>query len=130
MREVIDSSSIPSRELEFVFRNQSLILKNANAIRNGEHKLEYGPDFGMAKTDDIVGAILSRFRNPKDTVVLSGLRRGPNGVININKKIQKHLGIQGQIEIGQGYKIEEGDKVIHTINDYNKGVFNGNIGYI
>jgi exodeoxyribonuclease V alpha subunit len=130
MKEVINCDNIPSQELGFVFRNQSTILKNANQIRNGQSRLVYNDEFSRWKTDVPIDAILSIFEDPRNTTVLSGLRKGPNGVIKINKAVQKKLGRKGSVSIGQGYRIQEDDKVIHTVNDYTKGVFNGNIGYV
>lgn len=135
MHSLINCPDISSTHLDFVYRNQSTILKNANKIRVGEWDLDIDETFMTSDSkDDLLVIPLAynpdRNRPMKDTLIISGIKKGEMGVIALNLMMQNLFGKQGEVFIGGEYKATLGDKVIQTKNDYSKGVFNGNIGYI
>ncbi len=69
----------------------------------------------------------------KDMQILSPMQKGPAGVKNLNQILQKYLNrsimLQRYVE-RFGVKYYVGDKVMQTENNYNKAVFNGDIGFI
>jgi exodeoxyribonuclease V alpha subunit len=74
-----------------------------------------------------------RFRvNPlSDIQVLAPMHRGSCGAIALNEKLQDRLnpGPKPEIRIGDR-KFRSGDRVMQTVNNYDKGVFNGELGHI
>jgi exodeoxyribonuclease V alpha subunit len=71
--------------------------------------------------------------SPEDIQVLSPMRRGLLGVDNLNARLQSLLNPpdarKGEVRRGQTvFRI--GDRVLQTANNYDKGVFNGEIGRI
>tara|TARA_Y100000310_G_C20697237_1_gene826573 strand:- start:1139 stop:3205 length:2067 start_codon:yes stop_codon:yes gene_type:complete len=135
MHSLINCNAIPTTYLDFVYRNQSMILKNANKIREGKWDLETDETFMMSDSKDdllvIPLAYSSSIKFPmQDTLVISGIKKGAMGVYSLNLMLQDLFGKTGSINIGANYKATMGDKVIQTHNDYNKGVFNGNIGWV
>src|SRR6185436_3652921 len=66
----------------------------------------------------------------EDVQVIAPMYRGECGVDALNERLREKLG-QGGREITQGSRRwREGDRVIHTRNDYEKEVFNGDMGRI
>jgi exodeoxyribonuclease V alpha subunit len=78
---------------------------------------------GYLRQRDVVGA-LRLFERCR---VLAALRRGPFGVDEINRLIAARLENQGLIEGGDEYR---GKPVMVTVNDYEVGLFNGDIGLL
>lgn len=69
----------------------------------------------------------------KDVQILSPMRRSVTGVDELNRRMQSVLNPvrDGCNEVkGPGFTFREGDKVIQTTNNYDKEVFNGEIGRI
>ena len=66
-----------------------------------------------------------------DIQVLSPMYKGAVGVTMLNEKLQAHLNPSavGQVEWGD-HILRVGDKVMQTRNNYDKGVFNGDVGWI
>lgn len=136
--------------LAFIFRQaqQSLIVSNAHRVNLGEAPLynQSGQDFFLAAADGPQDAAdrvveLVQQRIPKkfnlnpllDVQVLAPMHRGEAGVINLNQRLQAALNppAAGRVErvIG-GRLLRSGDKVMQTRNNYNKDVFNGDMGRI
>ncbi|MCX7598296.1 MAG: ATP-dependent RecD-like DNA helicase [Armatimonadetes bacterium] len=70
---------------------------------------------------------------PEEVQVLSPMRRGPLGVDSLNARLQELLNPPGprRPEVRRGQTIFRlGDRVLQTANNYDKGVFNGEIGHI
>ena len=92
------------------------------------------PEEGVDKIVKIVGQRLPETFgvNPiEDVQVLTPMNRGVLGARNLNMSLQKILNdknINGLNVFGQAFNI--GDKVIHLTNDYEKDVYNGDIGFI
>lgn len=67
----------------------------------------------------------------KDIQVLTPMNRGGLGARSLNVELQKLLNPQGAPKINRyGWTFAPGDKVIQNINNYDKDVFNGDIGTI
>jgi len=74
----------------------------------------------------ILGVLEKTGFSLKDIQVLCPIKKGLLGVIELNKFLQFTLNKNTQ-EL-KGFKLS--DRVIHTVNNYKKGVFNGEVGYI
>ncbi len=151
LADLIESDRIPVVRLEKVFRQseESRITANAHRIRKGQMpQLSRPPgddlvDFYFMPEPDparivekivtlITGRIPERFGfDPLvDVQVLTPMHRGPTGAQNLNKVLQDALNPRGEeLTFGeQRYRV--GDRVMQTRNDYEKQVFNGDMGTI
>lgn len=124
-QDLIESNLIKTTKLEKVYRQagDSHIIKNAYAILNDE-ALDYTStsDFEFIECEDveeIQNYIKDRYNRDK-TMILSPQHESQLGTDVLN------LIIQNKDEDG----FYEYDKVIQNTNDYDLGVFNGNLGYI
>ncbi len=151
LRDIIESGVIPVVELNEIFRQAmgSLIITNAHRINRGEFpripdpKEEKLQDFYFIQKEtpeDVLATILelvtsripSRFNiNPVDGIqVLTPMHRGVIGAENLNKVLQEALN-KSQVDLPRGGRVYKlGDKVMQVKNDYDKEVFNGDIGRI
>ena len=66
----------------------------------------------------------------KDLQVLAPLHRGVGGIGNLNDQIRDSLNPDGATHVMGHNLFREGDKVIQTRNNYDKDVFNGDMGII
>ena len=151
LKDIIASGLVPVVELNEIFRQAmgSLIITNAHRINQGEFpripdpKEETLQDFYFIQKEtpeDVLATILdlvtnripSRFKiNPIDGIqVLTPMHRGVIGAENLNKVLQEALN-KSEVELPRGGRIYKlGDKVMQIKNDYDKEVFNGDIGRI
>jgi exodeoxyribonuclease V alpha subunit len=150
LRDVIQSEIAPVTRLSVIFRQAagSHIIENAHRINQGE-----GPHFPKQSDDffrfpakepeeaadwieDLVAKrIPERFKlHPRDDIqVIAPMYRGPAGVDALNARLQAALNPGGALKaerhlFGQTYRV--GDKVMQIRNDYDKQVFNGDIGFL
>ena len=66
-----------------------------------------------------------------DIQVLAPMYRGPTGVNSLNEELQARLNPKAFAEIEWGGRvIRVGDKVMQVRNNYDKGVFNGDVGWV
>ena len=147
LRDIIDSQQIPVVRLTRIFRQAqtSRIVMNAHAINAGQFpNISNGKqtDFFFIKAEDadsIPGLIVSLVRdrlsrtygcNPKEIQVLTPMQRGITGAGNLNIELQNALNPKGESLTRGGYTFRRGDKVMQIRNNYDKNVFNGDIGYI
>ena len=154
LRDVIDSGTVPVLRLTEVFRQaaESAIIANAHRINRGvlpvfPEKDEAGkagpsdfyfveaaePDDGVARVLQLVTeAIPRRFRlDPREDIqVLCPMRNGELGARHLNVKLQEALNPSGESIDRFGWTFRVGDRVMQTVNDYEKNVFNGDIGRI
>ncbi len=149
LRDLLRSESIPTVRLTELFRQaqQSQIVVNAHRINAGQMpslKREQNTDFFFVHEDDPVHAqqLVLDFvqrRIPKhyhlnpmtDIQVLSPMYRGPVGVNSLNEELQARLNPDAPASLEWGGKVfRVGDKVMQQRNDYDKGVFNGDVGWI
>jgi len=150
LRDLIDSGTVPTATLTQIHRQarRSLIVVNAHQILHGQPlrlRSEYGdePDFFVMERDDpdaavetIVELVLNRIpprfsMNPvKDIQVLTPMYKGCLGASNLNQRLQDALN-PGQSRIRKGDKeFRVGDRIMQIKNNYNKDVFNGDVGFI
>ncbi len=150
LRDLIQSGAVPCEALETIFRQQAggLIVQNAHRINHGERLIfpEEGDttaDFYFIESEDpeaviqrmlelVTQRIPKRFGlNPmSDIQVLTPMRRNQLGADNLNAVLQQALNPTGhEIErFGRTYR--KGDRVMQVRNNYDKEVFNGDIGSI
>ena len=65
-----------------------------------------------------------------DIQILTPMHRGITGSLNLNKKIQEKINFDSKGMEFRGMWFKVGDKVMQQQNDYEKGVFNGDLGRI
>ncbi|MDE7421444.1 MAG: ATP-dependent RecD-like DNA helicase [Muribaculaceae bacterium] len=147
LRDIIDSRQIPVVRLTRIFRQaqSSRIVMNAHAINAGQFpNISNGKqtDFFFIKAEDadaIPGLIVSLVRDrlskaygykPKEIQVLTPMQRGNTGAGNLNTELQNALNPSDVSLTRGGYTFRQGDKVMQIRNNYDKNVFNGDIGYI
>jgi exodeoxyribonuclease V alpha subunit len=150
LRDVIDSGAVPTVRLQRIFRqaDESRIVANAHAILRGEMPESAdaeapNADFFVVNRRDaeeaartvvelVTGRIPRRFGlNPRDDVqVLTPMHRGPAGTIALNAALQAALNPSGPALERRGVSYRAGDKVMQTKNDYERDVYNGDLGVI
>jgi exodeoxyribonuclease V alpha subunit len=152
LRNLIDSKAVPVVRLTEVFRQaaHSRIITAAHSINEGRMPQLTGADaaadFHFVDRDeperiadtllDIVqNRIPARFKlDPiRDVQVLCPMNRGSLGVRELNLRLQDHLNpVRAHEPLAErfGWQFRLRDKVIQTENDYDKEVFNGDIGQI
>lgn len=149
LQDIIHSKSIPVAHLNEVFRQAatSRIITNAHKINRGQM-----PDFPEGdepsdcyfveadepdKAVKLVGKLIresipKKFRfDPMDEIqILTPMQKGELGAKNLNHVLQQLLNPRGEEteRFGDIYRV--GDKVMQTENDYDKDVYNGDIGRI
>lgn len=130
LADLLNCHKIPSVKLSRIFRQEdnSQIITNAHKVINGDRDgYVSGEDFLLIEqpVEQIVDQIRRYLKQFPDAQILSPIYRGPLGVDALNDaaKHWKH---------GANYKPEfqVDDKVIQTVNNYNLGVYNGDIGKI
>ena len=148
LKDIIASERVDLVKLERIFRQaeDSDIIINAHRINKGLFpELKPGPqsDFFFIEEDDpeklveLINELCTR-RLPRyykvdpltDIQVLSPMQRGNTGAMNLNLVLQKSLNknTRGIDYGGRSYYL--GDKVMQIKNNYDKVVFNGDIGII
>ena len=150
LADIISSESVPIVRLTEVFRQaaQSQIITNSHKINRGDipdlSKPDGDSDFYFVQADDPETAVskiieLIKYRIPKrfglnpirDIQVLCPMNRGGVGVRSLNIELQSVLNPAGDNKIERfGWIFATGDKVMQVENDYNKEIYNGDIGYI
>src|SRR4051794_29066292 len=149
LADVIASGAVPVVRLSQVFRQaaQSRIVTNAHRINHGllpEPGEDPGSDFhlvrcrdpedGVAKLLEVVARrIPARFGlDPvKDVQVLCPMNRGGLGARSLNLELQRLLNPPGESRVERfGWTFGPGDKVMQVVNDYDKDVFNGDLGLV
>lgn len=147
LRDIIDSQQISVVRLTRIFRQaqSSRIVMNAHAINAGHFpniKNGLDTDFFFINQEDademvklIIGLVRERLPKkygypPKEIQVLTPMQRGTVGAGNLNIELQNALNPTGLSLTRGGYTFRQGDKVMQIRNNYDKNVFNGDIGYI
>ena len=150
LKDIIESNAVPVVELNEIFRQakESSIIVNAHLINEGkmpnlrssQDKLD---DFYFIEQEDpqkVMELIITlvKERIPKrfgfnaidDIQVLTPMHRGIVGASNLNVELQKAMnpGEDGINRFGRLYKVN--DKVMQILNNYDKEVYNGDIGRI
>ena len=145
--DLIKSRAIPSVRLNFIFRQDvsGLIVKNAHHVNAGE-PLEVSrgdSDFYFVRCEDpgmcvrraiefMAERIPRKFgMNPlEDVQVLTPMRRNVLGTDNLNAELQKALNPRGDSISRGGTVFRVGDRVMQLRNNYEKDVFNGDVGFV
>jgi len=150
LNDVMESGRVPVVELREIFRQarESSIIVNAHRINRGEiPHLQTSPDrlddFYFVEQEDpekvldlIVRLVKERipqrfgFDPLEDIQVLTPMHRGLVGAGNLNSALQKALnpGEDGLQRGGRLYRV--GDKIMQIRNNYDREVYNGDIGRI
>lgn len=150
LRDMIDSGVIPTTRLDTIFRQaeDSFIIVNAHRINQGEMPLfpreardfflfsEVDPEKVADRVVELVTTRISKkfgFDPLTDIQVLSPLHRGAAGVSNLNQRLQLALNpphnTKPEFRIGQRL-FRTGDRVMQIRNDYDRLIFNGDMGRI
>ncbi|PIU29159.1 MAG: ATP-dependent RecD-like DNA helicase, partial [Candidatus Hydromicrobium americanum] len=148
LSDIISSGIVPVIELKNIYRQEgeSLIIHNAHKVRDGQF-----PYIGKPKNNDfffiekeepeeVVDLILNLLtqRIPKsfnynplyDVQVLVPTNKGIVGVNNLNSRIQDILNFNSQKVLRGSVQYRLNDKVMQLKNNYEKDVYNGDIGFI
>jgi exodeoxyribonuclease V alpha subunit len=150
LRDMLRSGVAPVTRLNSIFRQaaDSAIVTNAHLINQGQFpKFAKGEgDFFLFPAEDaaaaadwIVDVVSERipqkfgFDAVRDIQVLTPIYRGPAGVIALNERLQEKLnppsGSKPERKL-YGTTFRLGDKVMQTQNNYDKDVYNGDIGFV
>ncbi|MCL6589541.1 MAG: ATP-dependent RecD-like DNA helicase [Firmicutes bacterium] len=149
LRDLIQSNRVPTVKLNVIFRQaeESLIVGNAHRINRGEFPFfsrerdfffieEANPEAIARLIPELVKTRLPGYLNCdafEDIQVLTPMRRTVTGVENLNLCLQEALNPpdpdKSEIKTGT-MTFRQGDKVMQIKNDYQKLVFNGDIGRI
>jgi exodeoxyribonuclease V alpha subunit len=151
LRDIIESGTIDVVRLDEIFRQEkeSLIVVNAHRVNQGQ-SLVYAPrtdknaDFYFIRQDDERKAFQTILKMCSSSIpyklglppispqiqVISPMYKGIVGVDNLNTELQARLnpGREG-LQVG-GREFRARDKIMQVRNDYDKDVFNGDIGIV
>lgn len=165
LKDIIESNCVKVVRLKDIFRQaqESMIVVNAHKINNGEMPILNGKDkdFYFIKSEepndtlqlviDLIHKRLPNFNKKWNSIqhiqVLTPMRKGVLGVVNLNKELQTILNPKSKYKKEKEYKdmiFRVGDKVMQTKNNYSLkwirikgegekeglGVFNGDVGYV
>ncbi len=150
LADIISSGAVPVVRLTEVFRQaaQSRIITSAHHINQGSipdlSQRSTDSDFYFVQADDPETAVariieLVKTRIPKrfgvdpirDIQVLCPMNRGGVGARSLNIELQAALNPASDHKVERfGWTFAPGDKVMQIENDYDKDVYNGDIGYI
>ncbi|MBU0973062.1 MAG: ATP-dependent RecD-like DNA helicase [Proteobacteria bacterium] len=149
LSDIIDSNQVRIFSLTKIFRQakESPIVMHAHSIRNGRM-----PDFKAATQDKLSEFYFIETQSPQRVVetilelcskripaafphideiqVLTPMHRGEAGTINLNQRLQAVLNDAKDGIESRGFTFKLGDKVMHLKNNYEKEVFNGDIGVV
>ncbi len=150
LRDLIASGIIPVTRLDTIFRQaeDSYIIVNAHRINRGEMPVCNGParDFFLFAADDaecaadlVLDIVAQRipakfgYDADRDIQVLSPMHRGAAGVGELNRRLQERLNPPDarKAESMHGARVfRVGDRVMQIRNDYDRQVFNGDMGRV
>ena len=150
LADVISSGAVPVVRLTEVFRQaaQSQIIVNAHRINQGVipdlRRPEAESDFYFVEADDpetavarIIELVKTRISRRfgldpiRDVQVLCPMNRGGVGARSVNIELQAALNPAGDRKVERfGWTFAPGDKVMQIENDYDKEVYNGDIGFV
>ncbi len=150
--DIIRSRAVPVIRLTQIFRQaaQSMIVQSAHRVHRGEFPLAmpeakwHGENCAFIEegdSDRIAGRVVKLVTEtlpgfgfpPQDVQVIAPLHRGAAGVSQLNDVLQETLNPPqpGHFELRRGGRlIRVGDRVLQLVNDYDKMVFNGDIGTV
>ena len=152
-KDMIESGVVPTVRLSTLHRQamESQININAKNILAGTTEIgDAGLQFDLNKQDfffftafnstqinnliiQSIDGLMKVGTRKEDIVVLSPMKKTEVGVQEINRILQEHLNPPSETknELVSGYNVfREGDRVMQTKNNYELGVYNGDVGYI
>lgn len=148
LHDLIRSGKIPTTKLAHIFRQaqNSMIVTNAHKINQGEMPStdlpdckkdfyfirEDKPEMTMSYIKTILNEKLKSYHiAPAQAVVLSPMNKGAVGTQQLNHDLQQLLNpVQQQFLVHTGTTFKVHDRVMQIKNNYDKKVFNGDIGTI
>lgn len=150
LRDLIESGTIPVVVLDTIFRQSqdSYIIVNAHRINEGEmpqfpkDAVDFFlfPEVDAARAADWVVELVKEripqkfgFNPQQDIQVLTPMHRGAVGVSELNQRLQDVLNParEGKAEVRHSSRVfRRGDRVMQTRNDYDRQIFNGDLGVI
>ena len=149
LHDLISSGAIPTAQLTEIFRQDSsgLIVRNAHRVNSGEEFelpaqgaesdfyfiRQNEPEKCLAFALDFMAERIPRHfhMDPlKDMQVLTPMRRNSLGAENLNAAIQRRLNPDGPAVVRGGTFFRAGDRVMQLRNNYDKDVFNGDVGFV
>ncbi len=148
LQDLIQGETLPVCRLKQIFRQGagSRIVANAHAINQGifpDLSLQWESDFHYVpaqEPEQIVETIIPLIKEelPKshqfhpfdDIQVLTPMKRGIIGTENLNVQLQRVLNPSSHPLQHMGRSFHVGDKIMQISNNYEKGVFNGDVGKI
>jgi exodeoxyribonuclease V alpha subunit len=147
LRDIIDSGVVPVIRLTKIFRQAqtSRIITNAHKINQGifpDISNGRDADFFFIKQEDpekaaqeIVNIVKNRIPkayhySTNDIQVLAPMQRSVVGATNLNIILQEAINPEGDFLSRGGFKYRKGDRVMQIRNNYDKEVFNGDIGFV
>ena len=153
LRDLIESNAVPCVRLTTIFRQAatSRIVMTAHAINQGEGSLNLGNDSGdgdchfldrdgvqeiLESIEELIARRIPEkygFDPVTDVQVLTPMNRGDLGTQSLNERLQRLLN-PPRPEVEEYRRgslvLRPGDKVIQSVNNYDLGVFNGDIGFV
>ncbi len=151
LKDIIDSGVCPVVHLKEIFRQgeESMIVVNAHKINSGEMPCfddngtspcdfyfieQNDPDKALEIIKELVTLRIPQkfgFDPVKDIQVLTPMHRGSVGTTRLNSELREVLNIQHGSKVQRmGRIVQEGDKVMQIRNNYEKDVYNGDIGTV
>lgn len=147
LRDIIDSEQFPVIRLTKIFRQaqSSRIIMNAHRINEGKFPdLSNGrntdffyieaeePETASKTIVELVKNRLPKYCNvsPSDIQVLSPMQKGIVGATNLNIMLQEAINPNDKCIYRAGRSFRQNDKVMQIRNNYDKEVFNGDIGTV
>ncbi|MDR1759247.1 MAG: ATP-dependent RecD-like DNA helicase [Fibrobacter sp.] len=146
LRELLRYEPIPHIRLSHIFRqsDRSDIAEKASRINQGKlpspiqgthfHFREYeNPEEAFQILEQILSKEIPEkisIEPLRDLQVLTPMHLGPLGTRKLNEFLQKQLNPQGENRTLFGNHYRKGDRMIQLKNNYEKNVFNGDIGFV
>ena len=145
--DLIKSGVVPATKLDFIFRQDTsgLIVTNAHHVNAGEPlEVRQGDtDFYFMRCEDpemcvkrAIEFMMTRIPRKfgmdplQDVQVLVPMRKNVLGTDNLNVELQKALNPHGDAIIRGGTMFRTGDRVMQLRNNYDKDVYNGDVGFV
>lgn len=150
LRDIIQSGAVPVARLTQIFRQaqESLIVTNAHRINSGQQPLlppaSAGQDcvhIDAQEAEEVAEKVVAvvarslpkRGFSPDMVQVLTPMQRGSSGAAHLNLRLQEVLNPPkpGKLEAQRrGRVFRVGDRVMQMVNNYDKGIYNGDIGIL
>jgi exodeoxyribonuclease V alpha subunit len=150
LKDIIESGLVTTVRLKEIFRQsrQSLIIVNAHRVNSGEMPIFRQTDdqlrdfyfLSLDEPEEVLKRIVHLCKEVipgkfgydpvNDIQVLTPMHRGTAGVSSLNTELQRELNPETDDLIRGGKTFKAGDKVMQIRNNYDKDVYNGDIGRV